>query len=37
MKNISDFATVNMVYAEYFKNMDQPARSAVAVVALPRS
>ncbi len=34
LTDISDFATVNEVYSKYFK-APYPARSAVAVVALP--
>jgi 2-iminobutanoate/2-iminopropanoate deaminase len=33
--NMSDFATVNEIYAKYFKN-DPPARSTVAVRELPK-
>ena len=33
--NMSDFATVNSIYAEYFVT-DAPARSCVAVDSLPK-
>ncbi len=35
LKNMSDFAAMNEVYAEYF-NTAKPARSTVAVAELPR-
>lgn len=35
LKNMSDFAAMNEVYAEYFNN-SKPARSTVAVAELPR-
>lgn len=35
LANIDDFAAVNAVYGEYFPS-DPPARSTVAVAALPR-
>jgi len=35
LANISDFATMNEIYAEYFPK-DPPARSAVQVAALPK-
>ena len=35
LKNMSDFATMNEVYAEYLGN-SKPARSTVAVAELPR-
>ncbi len=35
LTDMNDFQTVNEVYAEYFKE-DCPARSAVAVCALPK-
>jgi 2-iminobutanoate/2-iminopropanoate deaminase len=34
LKDIGDFATVNEIYAQYFKN-EPPARSTVQVSALP--
>jgi 2-iminobutanoate/2-iminopropanoate deaminase len=34
--NMSDFAAVNAVYAESFEGVAPPARSTVAVAALPR-
>jgi len=36
LKNISDFAAMNAVYAEYFK-ADCPARAAFEVAALPKA
>ena len=36
LKDISDFATMNAVYSEFFK-ADCPARSAVQVAALPKN
>jgi 2-iminobutanoate/2-iminopropanoate deaminase len=33
---MDDFATVNAIYAEYFKN-DPPARACVAVAQLPKN
>ena len=35
LADISDFATVNEIYASYFTN-DPPARAAFAVAALPK-
>lgn len=35
LKNMSDFAAVNEIYAEYFK-VDPPARSTVEVARLPK-
>ena len=35
LKNMSDFAAMNEVYAEYFGN-SKPARATVAVAELPR-
>lgn len=35
VKNISDFSTINEIYATYFKN--NPARSLVEVKALPKN
>ena len=35
LTNIDDFATVNAVYGRYFTT-EAPARSAVAVMALPK-
>ena len=35
LKNMSDFAAMNAVYAEYFPE-NAPARSTVAVAALPK-
>ncbi len=35
LKNMSDFATVNAIYAEYFSE-HSPARSCVAVSSLPK-
>lgn len=34
LKNISDFAAINAIYAEFF-NVNPPARSCVEVAALP--
>ena len=36
LKNMDDFATVNAIYAEYFKE-NAPARSCVAVCSLPKN
>ena len=36
LKNISDFNTVNEIYASYFEGTDYPARSAVEVSNLPK-
>eukprot|EP01125_Pyxidicula_operculata_P023041 TRINITY_DN976_c2_g1_i3.p1 TRINITY_DN976_c2_g1~~TRINITY_DN976_c2_g1_i3.p1 ORF type:complete len:126 (-),score=14.29 TRINITY_DN976_c2_g1_i3:83-460(-) len=36
MKNMSDYAAVNAIYATYFKE-PYPARSAVEVAALPKA
>lgn len=35
LKNIGDFAAMNMVYSEYFKT-DYPARAAFQVATLPK-
>ncbi len=35
LKNLNDFATMNRIYAEYFKNQP-PARATVEVARLPR-
>ena len=35
LKDMGDFAAVNQIYAQYFKG-DCPARSAVAIAALPK-
>ncbi len=35
IKNMSDFAVVNSIYGEYFKE-NAPARSCVAVASLPK-
>lgn len=35
LTDMSDFAAVNQVYGQYFKNI-KPARATVAVAALPR-
>jgi 2-iminobutanoate/2-iminopropanoate deaminase len=35
LKNMADFPKMNAVYAEFFEN-DPPARSTVAVAALPK-
>ena len=35
LKNMSDFVSVNEIYAKYFKE-NPPARSCVAVAALPK-
>ena len=35
LKNMSDFAAMNAIYAEYFKD-SPPARSTVEVAALPK-
>lgn len=35
MKNLNDFATMNKIYAEYFKSQP-PARATVEVARLPR-
>lgn len=35
MKNLNDFATMNKIYAEYFKTMP-PSRATVEVARLPR-
>lgn len=35
MKNLNDFATMNKIYAEYFKSQ-APARATVEVARLPR-
>lgn len=34
--NLSDFAVVNEIYAEYFAEMQPPARATVEVAGLPR-
>ena len=36
LKNMSDFAAMNAVYAEFFTEGQYPARSAVQVAALPK-
>ena len=36
LKNMSDFAAMNAVYAEFFTEGQYPARSAVEVGALPK-
>lgn len=36
LKNMSDFAAMNAVYAEFFTQGSYPARSAVEVGALPK-
>ena len=36
LTDMADFAAVNEVYARYFKDIDPPARSTVAVAALPK-
>ena len=36
LKNINDFATMNVIYATYFEGCDYPARSAVEVSNLPK-
>ena len=36
LKNMSDFAAMNAVYAEFFTEGNYPARSAVEVGALPK-
>ena len=36
LKNMSDFAAMNAVYAEFFTEGQHPARSAVEVAALPK-
>ena len=36
LQNMSDFAAMNAVYAEFFTEGQYPARSAVEVGALPR-
>lgn len=35
LKNMSDFAAINAIYAKYFRS-DAPARSCVAVATLPK-
>ena len=35
LKNLNDFATMNKIYAEYFKSQP-PARATVEVARLPR-
>lgn len=35
MKDLSDFAKMNEVYGQYFKNETAPARSTIQVVRLP--
>lgn len=38
LANMEDFATVNAIYAEFFKDQsDYPARSCVEVAALPKA
>jgi 2-iminobutanoate/2-iminopropanoate deaminase len=36
LKDMNDFARMNAIYAEYFKN-EPPARSTIQVAALPRN
>jgi 2-iminobutanoate/2-iminopropanoate deaminase len=36
LKNMSDFAAMNEVYAQFFKNTRPPARATVQVTALPK-
>lgn len=36
LKNISDFAAMNAIYAEFFTEGQYPARSAIEVAALPK-
>jgi 2-iminobutanoate/2-iminopropanoate deaminase len=36
LKNMANYATVNKIYAGYFRENDYPARVAVEVAALPR-
>ena len=36
LKDINDFARVNAIYAEFFKEGSYPARSAFQVAALPK-
>lgn len=36
LTNMDDFATVNIIYADYFKD-HRPARSCVAVARLPKN
>lgn len=36
LQNMDDFAAVNEIYAEYFKD-HKPARSTIAVAALPKN
>ncbi|ASM35209.1 endoribonuclease L-PSP [Campylobacter sputorum subsp. bubulus] len=36
LKNISDFAKVNEIYASYFKGEIKPARSTVGIANLPK-
>lgn len=36
LKDIDDFAAMNVIYAEYFEK-DPPARSAIQVAALPKN
>lgn len=35
LADIRDYADMNEVYAEFFRNLDPPARSAVGVMGLP--
>lgn len=37
LKNMSDFATVNAVYGEYFEAATAPARETVEVACLPKN
>jgi 2-iminobutanoate/2-iminopropanoate deaminase len=37
LKNMSDFATVNAVYGEYFEVATAPARETVEVACLPKN
>ena len=36
LKNMQDFADMNAVYSEYFKNETAPARSTIEVARLPK-
>lgn len=36
LTDMNDFAAVNAVYAEYFANIEPPARSTIQVAALPK-
>ena len=37
MRNMDDYAQVNKIYAQYFKDGKYPAREAVAVAGLPKN